>query len=33
VSRLVDKYTASEKGHQEAIDITNRGIEKCNGMK
>lgn len=33
VSKLVDKYEAAEKGHQEAIDITNRGIEKCNGMK
>lgn len=32
VSRLVDKYTAAEKGHQEAIDITNRGVQKCKGM-
>jgi hypothetical protein len=29
VSKLVDKYTAAEKGHQEAIDITKRGIVKC----
>lgn len=26
-------YTSAEKGHQEALDITNRGIDKCNGMK
>lgn len=32
-SKLVDKYTAAERGHQEAIDITNRGIEKCKGMR
>lgn len=29
VSKLVDKYTAAERGHQEAIDITERGIQKC----
>ena len=33
VSRLVDKYTAAEKGHQQAIDTTNRGIDKCKGMR
>lgn len=32
-SKLIDKYTAAEKGHQEAIDITNRGIDKCKGMR
>jgi hypothetical protein len=33
VSTLVDKYTVAEKGHQEAINITNRGIDKCKGMR
>lgn len=33
VSKLVDKYTAAEKGHQEAIDITKRGIEKCKNAR
>lgn len=33
VSKLVDKYTAAEKGHQEAIDITKRGIEKCKSAR
>lgn len=33
VSKLVDKYTAAERGHQEAIDITNRGIAKCKAMR
>jgi chromosome segregation ATPase len=33
VSKLVDKYTAAEKGHQEAIDITNRGIDKCKSLR
>ncbi|MBC7977319.1 MAG: hypothetical protein H7138_20270 [Myxococcales bacterium] len=33
VSKLVDKYTPAEKGHQEAIDITNRGIDKCKGKR
>lgn len=33
VGKLVDIYTRAEKGHQEAIDITNRGIEKCKGMR
>jgi len=33
VSKLVEKYTTAEKGHQEAIDITNRGIDKCNGKR
>lgn len=32
-SKLVDKYTAAEKGHQEAIDITSRGIDKCKGKR
>jgi hypothetical protein len=33
VSKLVDKYTAAERGHQEAIDVTNRGIDKCKGKR
>lgn len=33
VSKLIDKYSAAEKGHQEAIDITNRGIDKCKGKR
>lgn len=33
VSKLVDKYTAAEKGHQEAIDFTTRGIEKCKNAR
>jgi hypothetical protein len=33
VSKLTDKYTAAEKGHQDAIDITNRGIDKCKGKR
>jgi hypothetical protein len=31
--KLVDKYTGAERGHQEAIDIANRGIQKCKGMR
>jgi hypothetical protein len=31
--RLVDIYTRAEKGHQEAIEITKCGIEKCQGMQ
>lgn len=33
VSKLVEEYTNAEAGHQQAIDITNRGIAKCNGMR
>jgi len=33
VSKLGDKYIAEEKGHQEAIDVTNRGIDKCKGLR
>lgn len=33
VAKLVDTYTRAETGHQEAINITNRGIEKCKGMR
>ena len=32
-SKLVEIYTRAEKGHQEAIEITNRGIEKCKRMQ
>jgi hypothetical protein len=32
-SKLVDKYTAAERGHQEAIELTNRGIEKCKAAR
>lgn len=31
--KLVEIYERAEKGHQEAIDITNRGIEKCKAMQ
>lgn len=33
VSKLVEEYTSAEAGHQQAIDITNRGIAKCSGMR
>ncbi len=33
VPKLVEEYTSAEAGHQQAIDITNRGIAKCSGMR
>jgi hypothetical protein len=33
VPKLIEKYTSAEVGHQKAIDFTNRGIEKCGGMR
>jgi hypothetical protein len=33
VPGLVEEYTRAEAGHQQAIDITNRGIAKCSGMR
>lgn len=33
ISTLVGIYSDGEKGHQEAIDITNVGIAKCHAMR
>ncbi|HEU0034476.1 MAG TPA: hypothetical protein VFQ53_27825 [Kofleriaceae bacterium] len=32
-SKLVSIYDSEAKGHQEAIDITQKGIDKCKGMR